>query len=99
MEPKTVMHCLINCSKSAKNWQGLGVQFIPGTFLEVWDWWIEVTMKARGGYHHKSLIAVTLWKIWLAQNLKIFEQRDITPKQIISSSKSLMEEFLPLVPS
>ena len=60
------------------------------------DWWIRavnLTNSTSGDTKMLNLIATTLWNIWKARNLKVFEGKDSSPHEIVTISLKLVEEF------
>lgn len=50
----------------------------------------------NNGAETLSKIAFVLWHLWLAQNDKVFEDKNVEPQDIASITLSLSDEFLRL---
>lgn len=81
-------------------WFGLQICPVPTvnntTSINVWlDYLFEFDVAY--GFDNVSLISValyTLWMIWKAKNLKLFEDKNLNPKEILFVVNSLCYEFM-----
>ncbi|KAI8533199.1 hypothetical protein RHMOL_Rhmol11G0278700 [Rhododendron molle] len=84
-------HLFFECTTRANVWNHLPSVQVPQTNnLEEWRNWLHTNINhssaQSGGYLTKVLTLVTLWKIWLARNRKVFDNIMINPAEISISS-------------
>ena len=64
--------------------------------IPFWQWWAAIVANLKKDMHgSENLIKVSflLWRIWLARNTRVFEDRDTDPQFIASIASSLAEEY------
>lgn len=77
-----ILHLFFNCPNSANVWSRFPNVQVPTTVdLEEWRVWLQANINqikvVSGGFPNSILVIVTLWKIWIARNKKVFD--DINP--------------------
>ncbi|MED6121612.1 hypothetical protein PIB30_031829 [Stylosanthes scabra] len=93
-------HCLFSCPIAMEVWQKLGLHLIP-SHLQLqppWKWLDEGFQQILSNSHNTHLMSrfvFTLWTLWLARNLFVFEGTPSSPEDILSRVGNLSTEFLP----
>ncbi|XLR35939.1 hypothetical protein HN51_045291 [Arachis hypogaea] len=95
---ESVNHCIFDCKHAKVIWRKVEFEnFI--TFNSSEDFWrrwiklIEALRRRPNWKTNSALTAILAWKIWLAQNLKIFEAKDSAIDVLYSFAVELLEEF------
>jgi len=94
VEHETAAHLILHCSFAQQVWGRLQcwtqhIIRVPAQGIEVADWWerelAQLPKKARR--LKAALMIYGAWNIWKARNRRIFEQRTMTPAEVVQGIK------------
>lgn len=86
-----VVHILLDCSFAKECWRVLGLEFDTST-VEYGSEWLLQRMVEEG---RETLvrIATGLWAIWSARNLKVWENKCLTPEIAVQMSSKQVAQW------
>ena len=98
---ESIKHCFLYCQQSLQSWTRarFSTQNWTDRNSSFWQWWLDRVKEVKtenNGAETLSKIAFVLWHLWLAQNDKVFEDKNVEPQDIASITLSLSDEFLRL---
>ena len=96
-----VHHCFLAYPHSKQVWERSNLVRLSRNqeSIPCWQWWVDTVMEMKKDMHgSRKLVEISfiLWRIWLARNGKVFEDKDTDPQVIASTTSSLAEEYIRL---
>ncbi|KAJ1405328.1 Reverse transcriptase zinc-binding domain [Sesbania bispinosa] len=75
---ETILHCLRDCPESRKIWDYLGLSVSPNFYRSN-----DITEWVQQNYHHNNgFFLAALWSVWRARNSKVFNQDDLSVREV-----------------
>ncbi|MED6194442.1 hypothetical protein PIB30_116711 [Stylosanthes scabra] len=98
LQVESTFHCFFSCSHSIGVWQKLGHHLVPMNLQsqQPWRWLDHALQQILSNSRSPQLIThfvFTLWSIWLARNLHVFEGKQLLVEEILSRAGNLAIEF------
>jgi hypothetical protein len=93
-EPETASHLILHCSFARQIWDRMAAWTanliqIPAQGIAILDWWqkelVHLSKKARK--LKAAMMIYGAWNIWKARNRRVFEQKTLTPAEVMQEIK------------
>ncbi|XP_057723427.1 uncharacterized protein LOC130939336 [Arachis stenosperma] len=100
-EDETVLHCLVTCKYAKEVWNQSPLAYLLATSPSSTStqWWIssmEALKSSPNRQTHSHFLVILLWFLWKERNSWIFEHKQRSPVEVLSSACKHHDELLRL---